>query len=297
MTSNIPVLYVEQFSTNIQVLSQQKGSRLEKAVWKGSHVGSQASPVDQVGAINAIKVVNRYAPMGRVDAFLNRRWVFPVDYELPQIVDSFDKLRLLIDPLSIYVTNAVYALGRAKDDEIINAFHGTAKTGNQGATSTALPSAQVVSVIQGSASASGLTVPKLRQAKVIMMQAEVDLDNDTLWVAVTAKQHDNLLAEAQIVSTDFNDKPVLVDGRVTRFMGFNFIHTERLLTGTDDQSGTSTAVPAWAQTGMYLGIWEDIYTDISRRVDLSGIPYQAYCKQTIGATRIEEVKVVKIWCR
>jgi hypothetical protein len=295
--SNIPVYYVEQFSANIAVLSQQKGSRLEKTVTSGSYIGSQGTPVDQVGAISAIKVVNRYAPMGRVDATADRRWVFPVDYELPQLVDSFDKLRLLIDPMSTYVMNAMYAMGRAKDDEIISAYHGIAKTGNQGGTSTALPSTQIVSVSQGSATPSGLTVPKLREAKRILMTNEVDIDNDTLWVAVKAKQHDNLLAEAQVVSTDFNDKPVLVEGKVVRFLGFNFVHSERLLSGTDDAAGTSDAIPAYAQSGMHLGMWDGISSDISRRNDLSGLPYQAYCKGTFGATRLEEKKVVKIWCR
>lgn len=297
MSSQIPVLYVEQFSTNIQTLVQQKGSRLRKTVMSGSHVGSQASPVDQVGAITALKVVNRYAPMGRVDAALDRRWVFPVDYELPQLVDSFDKLRLLIDPMSIYVTNAMYAMGRAQDDEIIAAYHGTSKTGNNGGTSTTLPSGQIVSVLQGSASASGLNVPKLREGKRILMTNEVDIDNDEIWLALKAKQHDNLLAEAQIVSTDFNDKPVLVDGKVVRFLGINFVHTERLLSGTDDQSGTSDAIPMYAKSGMYFAEWEAITTDISRRIDLSGLPYQAYCKGTFGSTRLEEKKMIKIWCR
>jgi len=297
MANNIPVLYVEQFSTNIQVLSQQKGSRLVKTVWVGSHMGSQASPVDQVGAIDAIQVTARFAPMGRVDAFLDRRWVFPTDYELPQLIDSFDKLRLLIDPTSIFVTNAMYAMGRAQDDQIISAYHGPAKTGNNGGNTTTLPSSQVVSVSQGASSATGLTVAKLRQARLILMQNEVDIDQEELWCAMTAKQHDNLLAEAQVISTDFNEKPVLVEGKVSRFLGINFVHTERLLTGTDDASGTSTAVPVYAKTGMYFAQWEGIVTDISRRNDLSGLPWQAYCKGTFGATRIEEKKVVKIWCR
>ena len=297
MASNIPVLYVEQFSTNIQVLVQQKGNRLRKTVNNGSHVGSQASPVDQVGAIDAIQVVARYAPMGRVDAFLDRRWVFPTDYELPQLIDSFDKLRLLIDPTSIFVTNALYAMGRAQDDQIIAAYHGIAKTGQNGGNSTPLPSGQIVSVLQGASSPTGLTVAKMRQARLILMQNEVDLETDELWIAVTAKQHDNMLAEAQVISTDFNEKPVLVDGMVTRFLGTNFVHTERLLTGTDDQGGQSTAVPMYVKSGMYFGEWEAITTDISRRNDLSGLPYQAYCKGTFGATRIEEKKVTKIWCR
>lgn len=273
------------------------GSRLRKTVDNGSYKGSQASPVDQVGAVDAIQVIARFAPMGRVDASLDRRWIFPVDYELPQLVDSFDQLRLIVDPMSKLIENAVYAMGRAQDDQIISAFHGTSKTGNNGGNSTTLPTGQVVNVGTGATGAVGLNVAKLRAARKILMANEVDLDRDQLWVALKAQQHDDLLAEAQVISTDFNEKPVLVDGQVTRFLGFNFVHTERLLQGTDDLSGSSTAIPAYAKSGMHFGEWEAITTDISRRNDLSGLPYQAYCKGTFGATRIEEKKVVKIWCR
>src|ERR1700692_1128366 len=101
--SQIPLLYVEQFSSNIQLKLQQMGSRLRNACMSGTHVGSQASPVDQFGAIVANRVTGRYAPMPRTDAPTDRRWVFPQDYDLNQLIDSFDKLRLLIDPMGSYV--------------------------------------------------------------------------------------------------------------------------------------------------------------------------------------------------
>jgi hypothetical protein len=296
MSVNIPTLFVSQFSTNIQVLVQQKGQRLKPSVMSGSHVGKQASPVDQVGAIQANKIITRFSPMNRIDAVLDRRWVFPQDYDLPQLLDSFDKLRLLVDPQSIYVTNAMYAMGRAQDDEIIAAFHGTAKTGEQGATSTTLPAGQIVSVQQGG-TISGLTVAKMREGKRILMANEVDLSQDALYLVAKAKQKDNLLAEAQIISTDFNDKPVLVEGEVSRFLGVNILHSERLLNGTDDQSGTSDAIPMYVKSGMYFGEWSAISASISIRHDLESEPFQAYCKGTFGATRLEEKKMTKIWCR
>src|SRR6185312_870875 len=97
---------------------------------------------------------------------------------------------------------------------------------------------------------------------------------------------DNLLAEAQVISTDFNDKPVLVEGKVTRFLGVNFIHSERLGTGTNDQAGTSTPCFVWQKEGMHLGIWNDISTNISQRHDLQSEPWQAYVYMTAGATRL-----------
>lgn len=294
MSINLPSFYVQQFATNIQLLLQQKGSRFRPFVMSGSHVGKQASPVDQIGAISMQPVSSRFAPMGRVDAAVDRRWVFPSDFDLPQLIDSFDKLRLLTDPQSAYVQNAVYAAGRQIDDLIIAAANGTAKTGETGSTSTVLPTAQKVIRTFGAAAATGLTVAKLREAKRILMAAEVDIDSDQITCAVTAQQHDNLLAEAQVISTDFNDRPVLVDGKIERFLGINFIHSERLALSSDGNS--DRLVPVWAKSGLYLGMWNDMTTDISQRKDLQGLPWQTYVYMTAGATRLEEKKVVQIAC-
>lgn len=305
--SNIPLFYVNQYSTNIQLKLQQMGSVLRTCVMSGTHVGQQASPVDQFGAVVANKVTGRYNNMARVDAPTDRRWVFPQDYDLPQLIDSFDKLRLLIDPMSSYVTNATYALGRAMDSEVISGLVGTNFTGNSGGTSVSLPTTggpfttgQTVGVNTGAASATNLTVAKLRAAKKILM-ANFAIDftmQPDVYCAINATNHDTLLSEIQVVSTDFNVRPVLGEnGMVQSFMGINFVHTELLTTGTDDQSGTSTSVPMWVKSGAYLGIWGDVSTDISQRKDLQGLPYQAYVYGTFGGTRLEEKKVVQIWAR
>ena len=289
---NVPAHFVQQFATSLELLLQQKGSKLRDKVTSGSYMGKQASPVDQVGAIAMLPVGSRFAPMGRVDSPLDRRWILPSDFELPQLLDSFDEHRLLIDPKSKYVQNAVYAAGRQIDDLIIDSFFGTAKTGETGATSTSFPAGQQVAVNFGAAANVGLTVAKLREAKRILMANEVDFESDEIIAVVTAKQHDNLLAEAQVISKDFNEKPVLVEGMVTRFMGITLINCERL----EVDSNSYRRVPIFAKSGMHLGIWGDIMTAISQREDLSGRPWQAYVKMTMGATRLEEKKIVEVKC-
>lgn len=297
VNSGIPLFYVEQFNSNIQLKLQQKESRLRMAVMSGSHVGSQASPVDQFGAIAANKVEGRYQPITNTDAPTDRRWVFPQDYDVAQWLDSFDKLRLLTDPMGPYVTNAVQACNRAMDQEILNGLINTNFVGNNGAGTATLASTQIVVVAQGAAAATNFTVAKIRKGKQILMSNEVDLDVDAIYCAVNATNHDTLLSEVQVVSTEFNDKPVMVEGKVSRFLGVDFIHTELLSTGTDDAAGTSTAVPMWAKSGAYLGMWNDVSSDVSQRKDLRSLPYQAYVYGTFGATRLEEKKVVKIWAR
>lgn len=291
MSVNAATHYAQQYATNIALLLQQQGSKIRQAVTTGSHVGKAASPVDQIGSIEAIPAGGRFTPMGRVDAALDRRWVYPVDWELPQLIDSFDKLKILTDPQSAYVQNAVNALGRKMDAAILAAINGTAKTGVEGGTSTTLPSGQKVAVGFGAASSTGLTVAKLREAKRILMAADLDVEREQLFCVVKAKQHDNLLAEMQVISLDFNEKPVMMEGRVTRFLGINLIHSELL-----EASGSNDLCPVFAKSGVYMGIWNDIETNISQRVDLSSMPWQAYAKASFGATRLEEERVVQITC-
>ncbi len=298
MSINLPSHFVSQFSSNIQLKLQQAGSRLRGSVMSGSHVGKQASPVDQLGAIAASRVVGRFNPMGRVDAPTDRRWVFPVDYDLPQLIDSFDKLRLLTDPESSYVQNAVNALGRAMDEEILAGVFGTNKVGETGTTDQAFSTTNVVGVNFGAAGAVNLTFAKVKEAKRLLMAANVDVTKEELTLVVNATGHDSLLEEIQVTNADYNGgDAVLKEGIVTRVLGMNVIHTELLTTATDDQSGTSTQMAVYCKSGVHLGIWSDLETNISKRNDLTSIPWQAYVKGTFGACRLEEAKLVKIWAR
>jgi hypothetical protein len=255
MSINLTTHYVQQYSTNIQLLLQQKGSKLRNSVTVGSYVGKAASPVDQIGKIEMQSVNARFAPMGRVDAPTDRRWVYPNDFDLPQLIDSFDKLRLITDPQSSYVQNAVMAAGRQFDRLICSAFTGTSKTGETGATSTSFASGNEVDVAVGGSN-SKLNLAKLREVKRLMMANHIDFDTEEAYVGITAADHDALLGEIQIVSADYNGgMPVLKDGKIMEFMGFKFIHCElieTILAGTNE-----VTLPVWACTwacGMTLRI-------------------------------------------
>lgn len=291
MSFNVTTHFVQQYTTNVQLLLQQQGSKLRDAVTVGSYTGKAAKAIEQVGPVTAQRRTVRHGDTPLISTPADARWVFPNDYEWADLIDDQDKLRMLVDPQSSYALNGAYALGRAMDDEIISAFFGDSKTGENGSTTTSFDSDNQVDVDTGAASATGLNISKLREAKRVLMANEVDIDNDPLYVILTAEQHDDLLNEAQAISLDYNTRPVLVDGKITAFMGFNFIHTERL----DTDGSSYRRVPAFAQSGMHLGMWNDISTMISERDD-KGYSTQVYVKGTFGATRTEEGKVVEIKC-
>mgnify|MGYP000041134323 FL=1 len=285
MSNEIMNWSVIDYKSTVDHLLQQKGSKFRMCVMEESFQGKSGVPINQVGAVTAQKRTTRHADTPLIETPMDRRWVYPTDYEWADLIDDQDKLRIIADPTSPYAINGAYALGRAMDDEVIAAFTGTAKTGEDGGTSTALPAGQTAGTTAG-----GMTIAKLREAMQLLMAAEVDVDNEELYCAIGAQQHDDLLGQTQAVSLDYTNKPVLVDGRIKAFMGFNFVDSQRLaLSGTD-----RTAV-CWAKSGVTLGVFNDIEAKITERDDKS-YATQVYVKGTFGATRLEEKKVVAITC-
>lgn len=289
MSDQISTAFVQQYSTNVGLLLQQRGSKLRDAVSVGSYTGKAAKAVEQIGSVTAQPRTSRHSDTPLISTPHDARWVFPTDYEWADLIDDQDKLRMLIDPTSPYAINGAYALGRAMDNLIISAALGTAKTGENGTTSTVFDTSNQQVTVGGTP--TGLTVAKLRSAKKILLANEVDVEMDPLYIAVTAKQLDDLLGTTEVTSSDYNTVKALVQGQVDTFMGFKFIHTELL--GVNGSS--HRRVVAWAKSGLHLGMWNDINSKIDQRADKS-YATQVYVKGTFGATRTEEKKIVEILC-
>ena len=282
MSSQITTAFVQQYSNNVQMLSQQKGSLLRGTVDTESIVGKNAF-FDQVGVATAVKRTTRHGDTPQIDTPHSRRRVSLVDYEYADLIDNQDKIRTLIDPTSSYAMAAAYALGRAQDDEIIAAASGTAFTGETGSTSTTLPSAQKIT----EASTGGLTIAKLRTAKEKFDSASVD-PSIPRYIVVGPKQISDLLGTTEVTSSDFNTVKALANGEVNTFLGFNFIVSNRLTIASSKR-----LCLAYAMDGIKMAIGQDLMTRIDERSD-KGYSTQIYVCQSIGATRMEEEKVVTI---
>jgi len=282
MSNQITTAFVQQYSNNVQMLSQQKGSLLRSAVDVETVVGKNAF-FDQVGVASAVKRLTRHSDTPRMDTPHQRRRVSLVDYEYSDLIDNQDKIRTLIDPTSAYATAAAYALGRAQDDEIIAALSGTAFTGETGSTSTVLPSSQKIT----EAGTDGLTIAKLRSAKEILDASSVD-PSIPRYIAVSPKQITDLLGTTEVTSSDFNTVKSLANGEVNSFLGFNFIVSNRLTSASSKR-----LCLVWAMDGCKMAIGQDLMTRIDERAD-KGYAHQVYVCQSLGATRMEEDKVVTI---
>jgi hypothetical protein len=282
MSSQITTAFVQQYSNNVQMLSQQKGSLLRNAVDSETIVGKNAF-FEQVGQATAQKRVSRHSDTPQIDTPHQRRRVSMVDYEYADLIDKQDQIRTLIDPTSSYAQAAAFALGRAMDDEIISAVSGTAFSGETGSTSVVLPSAQKIT----ESGTAGLTIDKLREAKEKFDSASVD-PSIPRYIVVGPKQISDLLGTTQVTSSDFNTVKALANGEINSFLGFNFITSNRL-----SIASSKRLCLAFAMDGIKLALGQDIMTRIDERSD-KGYATQVYVCMTMGATRMEEEKVVTV---
>jgi hypothetical protein len=284
MSVQITTAFVEQYKSNVFHLAQQKGSKLRDAVRTESIVG-KSHFFERIGSTAAVKRTSRHADTPRVDTPHSRRKVTMDDYDWADLIDDSDKVRLLISPQSEYAKAGAYAMGRTMDDVIIAAATGNAFGGVSGGSTIALPAGQKIA--HGS---TGLTIAKLITAKEKLDAANVDPDEARVLVC-SAKQISDLLGTTQITSADFNSVKALVQGDIDTFMGFRFIRSERL--GLDGNSNRQ--VLAFTNTSIGLALGKDIQTKISERAD-KNYSTQVYLCMTIGATRVEDEKVIEIAC-
>ena len=293
MPDTITVASVQQYKANVELQLQQKDSRLRGAVETGSYVGKAASIVEQFGSATAQLKTGRHADTPLLDLSQDKRWVFPLDYEWGSLIDNEDQLRAIVDLTSPYAQAAAAALQRSTDDVILTAIFGTNYTGENGTTSESfgtLGSGTYDVGVDTGGTASAMNVAKLQKAIRILMTANKGELMEPVFGAISSYEHDSLLKEVQVANKDYGNSAVLVDGRVKRFMGIDFTITERLTITSGNR-----LIPVWLKSGMHLGVWNDIVARISERADKS-YANQVYTAMTIGATRTQLGKQIRIQC-
>lgn len=290
--TDIQALRSQEYSTNLELLSQQMTPKLAPHVMVQPASGNKAFRM--LSQIDSTEVQTRGTsakPAINIDVEHDGRWVYPQMFDWGKVVDDLDLLQTNIQPQGSYVRSAIAAHNRKLDDLFLTAFFGDAKTGETGSTTTSFTAGNVVDQDVGG-TGTGLNIEKLREAQKILLDNDVDIEMEQIYIGMTPKQHDDLLALTQVVSTDFNERPVLVDGMVRRFLNMNIIISTRL--GVDGSA--YRRLPVWVPSAMGKGSWKEISGVIRKRPDLQGEPDYVEASQMCGFTRLEEAKAVEIKC-
>ena len=294
MSFAIDTALVNAYRANIEIQFQQMGSRFRPRV----RVESQHAEYefyDRIGPVDAVEVINRQSDTPLISTPFDRRRVGLRAFDWADLIDNWDRIRMLADPTSPYVTNAVYALGRSMDDTVIQAAFATAYAGVSGGTSVAFPATSIIAVNyveSGSAANSNLTVGKLRYIRYLLNKAEATEDMEAdLTIVVDPSQIQALLRQTEVTNSDYNTVKALVNGEVDTYMGFKFVISNRL---SLNASGYRQVI-AFERQGLLLAIGEEIKVDVGPRRDKRN-SIQVYCSGMFNSTRMWEAKVYQVLC-
>lgn len=293
--TTLPEHYQTQFGDNWTHLLQQMDSRFKDKV-RNETVNGKERTFSQIDAVGPMRLITtRNGKTIPSDSTLAKRWLRVSGYDYVTWIDEWDEIALgnLPAPESEHVVAHARAANRNIDDVIIDAAFGTNYVGETGTTAVDLTSSEQVAVTYvetGSAVNSGLTVAKLRRAKYLMDIQEVP--DDMRFIAVGAQQEQDLLRTTEVTSSDYNTVRALVQGQINTFLGFEFVKSQRLplVSATDVRS-----VLCWHKEGIVLG------TGQGRKARLDILPTQNHTIQirtteVIGSTRLEEARIVEIFC-
>lgn len=286
MAFEIPEHFNLSFTTNVELLLQEKRPVLWEAVMSASYTGEAAQVVKQFGQVEFQEKASRHADTVFSDIAHKQRWIFPTDYTLALPIDKEDELRMLDSPQSSYVEAMRAAYARKVNGIIRDAALGAARTGKHGETVTAFDTANQ----QIAAGGTGLTIAKLRQAAEKFGTNHVD-DEEPKFFVYTAKQRTNLLATTEVTNADYNTVRALVEGKIDTFMGFKFIRYEGL--GVDGANARRCF--AFAKSGIQFGQWNGLTTKIDERPDKEYLK-QVFMSCTLAGTRTQEGKVMEVLC-
>jgi len=285
-----------QYTTALELLLQQKVSKLRGLVDTGAHVGKMASPIQQISPVEFKAPIGRYAPIQFQLAQYTRRWVFPQDRDVGIPVDTFDLLKSIVDPKAGINMAVVAAANRFFDDVIIAAWNASASTGVDASSlgTESWPSSTfVVADTFDSASTTGMTYAKVVEGRRILEHYQNDLQAEAVVMVVGSQQNSDMLKQVEVIDKLYNDRPVVENGSVNRILGTQIVCSERLGT-TTVSSNTVRQCPMFVKSALYLGLWKDMEIDVTQRKDLTGHPWQLYSLLSAGATRTQLGKIVEV---
>ena len=289
--TQLPEHYQTDFGDNWTHLVQQKESRLEGKTIRVTVNGKERT-FSQLGKSKMRLITTRNGKTIPSNTAMAKRWLRPKGYDEVTYIDEFDDVALgeLPKPESEHVVSHAMSAKRTMDEVTIAGLEGTAYIGEDGTTTVDLGAGQKV-VVNWSGANEGLTLAKVLEAKRILDSNEVEQEGR--YFVIASQQLADLLNDVEEVkSADYSNVKALIDGHVTRFGGFDFVMTELLTLTTSTDVRTCIA---YQRQGIAVGISKEKKVKISIRDDLNET-IQVRTVMGIGATRLEEERVVLVYC-
>lgn len=295
-TYTVPEHHVKMYTSNVQAALDKKGGAIYPLMSSGTYVGEKASPVNFIGPIEFYERDTPYSDTKHTQLEHTTRWIVGKEYDAAVLVDRLDTLKMIYDPTSPYVERMREAAARKMDEVSMLSFFAVAKTGKEGTDDTPFKATNEVAHLS-----TGLNVAKLRALKKLVKKRHIDTRGIQPYLAITADEADDMLAEEEATSFDYAARKRLEDGEISGFMGFRFVPYEDRGDNSGGQSieqvsgglGIIRNHPVWVPDGMHKGDWQNLTIVIGPRADKNNIQ-QIHATFTCGNTRLEEDKVFRL---
>lgn len=287
MSNQINKAFESQFSDNFIHLASQKASKLAGAVRMEQVNDAKQFFFDRMDTVSMVQSVSRHEDTPLTEVPFSRRRVTFNTYRAVDLIDNPDRVKMAKDPTSPTMKQLMAAMNRQKDDVVISAALGSAYSVNSAdsASAVSLPSGQ--QIVNGG---TDLTLAKLLEAKKKLLSNDVDPAEEPMYVVVGPDQLEALLGVTTNTSVDFNSVRALMNAELDTWCGFKFIISTRLA-----KVGNIRSCFAWAKSGLGLAMNGTPNIRISERSD-KNYSTQVFVECSMGATRIEDEKVIQIDC-
>lgn len=281
-----------KFANALQLLAQQTVSKLESCVTvKSGLKGVTVSPADQLGTFTTHTRSTRYEETPATNVSRMRRWYEPTMKNGAYIIDTFDSIKMDLNPQEGIVQSMIAAYHRDIDATIIAAYFGANKVDKAAASTVNFDTTNIVAKTD----ASGDVLGKIALAISKLQDKDVDIEQEEIYMVVPPSVETALKDAGFYVSSDYQDSKVLTGKKLPPYGGVNFVRYNLAKTniGSTETPNNVYRCPIFCKSGVGLGKWEDFVVSVDKRADLSNAT-QIYMEYALGATRLEEAKCAAI---
>nr|VFK58896.1 MAG: hypothetical protein BECKUNK1418G_GA0071005_100539 [Candidatus Kentron sp. UNK]VFK68619.1 MAG: hypothetical protein BECKUNK1418H_GA0071006_100439 [Candidatus Kentron sp. UNK] len=283
-TGSIETWRVKAFRENVRYAVGQKESRLSPYCDQDGDMIGDLTFFDNIGRALPQKKTQDKKDSPDMGLDHGRRASSYESYEWGTLLPKKAKLETLHDPANHYTVAATHGFNVRKDDEIIRAAFATAREGEKGDILAPFPSRQIIPHNN-----EGLTLDKLLLMNQWLAEDDVETERKRFCV-IGAAQVTDLLNIAEARSMDTNAVRTLYEGQIAHFMGFHFLHSQKL---DKDENGHRKAF-TFLEGAFGLGKPGNIEVNIAPD---PGKSFRTRIYMEIGAVRKEDKYVLQVLCK
>lgn len=289
-----------EYTNNVALALQQTRNYLDMtATYQPNLKGKAARVIELFGATEGEFDKPRGSTIQPEGGTIEQVWCRPRRLNTkPFILEAEDDIKNATNYSSSYVQRDAATLARMKNKIMADALFSARILGEDAGETQAYsnPNGSVAKnyVPSGSPADSGLTVPKIVKGLELLELAEVDVENEEIFLAVTSPQITNLYNELMFVNKDYRDRAIIDEARksVREILNVKIL---RLPGQYLTKSSTDRTTVMWAKSGLHYGDFKPVESTLERSVERYN-RVVGFSEMWCGATRSEDAKFVQIIC-